>query len=434
MIFKHIKIRFINALVLVIISTLILVGCTARAPESVPKGRIVFDSDRDHPLRGSDIYIMDATGDDIRRLTDDEDSNRSPAISPDGSQIAYISYQEGYEIIVMKSDGSKPMALYAGDEFIISLKWSPDGKWIAFGMSGKMLLLQPGKDGVSTLVDVSPAFVGGLAWSPDSARIAFSSTMDDESNFYDDIYIVRVDDGGVERITYTPYIEYVEGWSLDGEWLLIQTDQEAVAPLVSTHIYLLNLETKVSTPLIDSNASYRGDKEYNAAWSADGKWIVSTVHGGMGFGHGILALGADSDRVVDLKIGGCRPCLSDDGKKITWSRDDHTICVADLDLTSSTPVVSNVKVIDHRKKAHLYHPDFSPDGKYVTYSIGPGGRVLANGPGTHTQVAEMIGVRGKWDVYLRRTSGEGPVIRLTDDESLSNKEPEWIRGEPKESK
>lgn len=277
MIFKHIKIRFINALVLVIISTLILVGCTARAPESVPKGRIVFDSDRDHPLRGSDIYIMDATGDDIRRLTDDEDSNRSPAISPDGSQIAYISYQEGYEIIVMKSDGSKPMALYAGDEFIISLKWSPDGKWIAFGMSGKMLLLQPGKDGVSTLVDVSPAFVGGLAWSPDSARIAFSSTMDDESNFYDDIYIVRVDDGGVERITYTPYIEYVEGWSLDGEWLLIQTDQEAVAPLVSTHIYLLNLETKVSTPLIDSNASYRGDKEYNAAWSVDGKWIALNI-------------------------------------------------------------------------------------------------------------------------------------------------------------
>ncbi|MCH7688249.1 MAG: PD40 domain-containing protein, partial [Planctomycetes bacterium] len=165
---------------------------------------------------------------------------------------------------------------------------------------------------------------------------------------------------------------------------------------------------------------------YVINWSADKNWFVSTVHGGMGFGHAILALQADSDRVVDLKIGGCRPCLSSDGKKITWSRDDHTICVDDLNLSSSAPPVSNVKVIAHRKKAHLYHPDFSPDGKYITYSVGPGGRVRASGPGTHTQVAEMVGVRGKWNVFLKPVSGEGPRVQLTSNEDLSNKESEWI--------
>ena len=203
-----------------------------------------------------------------------------------------------------------------------------------------------------------------------------------------------------------------------------------VLDYVSKGMYIYDLKTRVTTQHPNKKIHHL----YVINWSADKNWFVSTVHGGMGFGHGILALKADGDRVVNLKIAGCRPCLSDDGKKITWSRDDHTICVADLDLTSSTPVVSNVKVIDRRKKMHLYHPDFSPDGKYVTYSVGPGGRVLANGPGTHTHVAEMIGVRGKWDVYLRRANGQGPAIRLTDDESLSNKEPEWIRSKPKESR
>jgi hypothetical protein len=40
----------------------------------------------------------------------------------------------------------------------------------------------------------------------------------------------------------------------------------------------------------------------------------------------------------------------------------------------------------------------------------------------------MIGVRGKWDVYLKRADGDGPAMRLTQDETLSNKESEWIRG------
>ena len=67
------------------------------------------------------------------------------------------------------------------------------------------------------------------------------------------------------------------------------------------------------------------------------------------------------------------------------------------------------------------------DGRIaVRFSIGPGGRVRADGPGTHTQVAEMVGVRANWDLFLTPVGG-GPVVQLTHDASLSNKESEWIR-------
>ena len=165
---------------------------------------------------------------------------------------------------------------------------------------------------------------------------------------------------------------------------------------------------------------------YVLNWSPDGKWIVTTVHGGMGFGHAIIACEIDGDRVVDLEISGCRPCLSRDGQRVTWSSDDHTINVGRLSWSDSGVKVVENRVLHHEEKLHTYHPDFSPDGKYVVFSLGPGGRVRANGPGTHTEVAEMIGVRGPWELVLKSVSGDGPLIKLTKGPDQTSKEADWL--------
>lgn len=165
---------------------------------------------------------------------------------------------------------------------------------------------------------------------------------------------------------------------------------------------------------------------YVPTWGGDGKWIVTTVHGGMGYGHAIIAIEANGNRVVDLKISGCRPCISSDGQRLTWSSDDHTVEVGELEYTQAGPRVASKQVLFQHDTLHLYHPDLSPDGTIVTFSMGPGGRVAASGPGTHTEVAEMVGVRGKWDIYARTIGSEQPPQRLTQDETLSNKESEWI--------
>ena len=191
---------------------------------------------------------------------------------------------------------------------------------------------------------------------------------------------------------------------------------------VSKGLFFYNLKTGETTEHVNKKIHHL----YGLSWAGDGNWLVATVHGGMGYGHAILAIEANGHKVHDLKIGGCRPCFSPDGTQVTWSRNDHTICVGNVKLTPAGATVSNVSVVDRDKKLHLYHPDFSPDGKYITYSVGPGGRVRANGPGTHTHVAEMVGVRGKWNVFLKPVSGNGPRVQLTSNEDLSNKEPEWI--------
>lgn len=266
--------------------------------------------------------------------------------------------------------------------------------------------------------------------SPDGSKICFLADVAKDGDTIRSVDYMNADGSGRTQVA-----DKVREpcWSPDGQKIAFCRQEFSkfnVTDYVSKGLFIYDLKTGDITQHPNKKIHHL----YVINWSPDGRWFVSTVHGGMGFGHAILALAAEGDAVVDLKVGGCRPCLGSDGKRMTWSRDDHTICAADLDLASSTPTISNVKVVDHREDAHLYHPDFSPDGKYITYSVGPGGRVLANGPGTHTQVAEMIGVAGKWDLYLKRASGEGPAIRLTHDASLCNKESEWMRGEPKESR
>lgn len=259
--------------------------------------------------------------------------------------------------------------------------------------------------------------------SPDGSKICFLADVGQDGDTLRSVYYMNAD--GTGRVMVAERARQ-PCWSPDGTKIAFvpqEFKRFRIDDYVSKGLRIYNLKT-------GQTAEHPNEKIhhlYGLSWSADGKWIVSTVHGGMGYGHAILAIEIDGDKVFDLKIPGCRPCLSPDGKRVTWSRNDHTICVADVELTSSGAKVSNVTVVHQEKKLHLYHPDFSPDGKFISFSVGPGGRVRASGPGTHTQVAEMVGVRGQWDLFVRRASCEGPVVQLTHDANLSNKESEWIR-------
>jgi len=158
---------------------------------------------------------------------------------------------------------------------------------------------------------------------------------------------------------------------------------------------------------------------YNLCWSPDGKWFVATVHAGMGYKHAILAFEAQGTKVVDLKIPGCRPDLSPDGKKIAWGSGDITLSIGDLDFDAPTPSVKNIRpVVQSAEPLHIYHVDWSPDGKYVAFSRGPTQKNLKAAP-------EIIGVRAKgWNICVADAARESVWWQITTDGNC-NKEPDW---------
>jgi TolB protein len=162
---------------------------------------------------------------------------------------------------------------------------------------------------------------------------------------------------------------------------------------------------------------------YTLNWSPDGKWFVATVHGGMGFQHAILAIEADGDRVTDLKLEGCRPNLSPDGKKITWGHGDYCAGVADLDLTGPTPKATNVhNAVENVDPIETYHVVWSPDGKYLTYSSGP----KATKKNLKGLLPEFPGVEAPgWNVCVADASQRNRWVPVTTD-GKSCKQPGWV--------
>jgi len=162
---------------------------------------------------------------------------------------------------------------------------------------------------------------------------------------------------------------------------------------------------------------------YNLCWSPDGNWFLATVHAGMGYQHAILAIEAEGTKVFDLKIPGCRPDISPDGKRVAWGPSDWALRVGDLDFTGPQPKVLNARdVVTSPEPMKVYHIDWSPDGKYVTYSRGPEKKRLG-------LIPEMVGVQAEgWDIYVADPAATNRVLQITTD-GACNKEPDWAPAE-----
>ena len=145
--------------------------------------------------------------------------------SPDGSQIAYISWKER-ELWVVRRDGSglRKLASLPGFASAAEPTWSPDGKQIAFsrGWRGAMAIYVVNSDG-SGLARLSTPRNGvgddGPVWSPDGTRIVFER----DGNYLEAsvLVVMNTDGTGQHRLTPSVY-GAAASWSPDGRRLAFQ--------------------------------------------------------------------------------------------------------------------------------------------------------------------------------------------------------------------
>jgi len=111
----------------------------------------------------SEVYAVDITAGGLTRLTNRVGPDVGPTVSPDGSKIAYVGYDDarkrGYEnarLHVMDRDGKNARVLTANlDRSVGAPQWAPDGKnlYVAYDDQGVMKLARVGLDGkVETVV------------------------------------------------------------------------------------------------------------------------------------------------------------------------------------------------------------------------------------------------------------------------------------------
>ncbi|MAI79110.1 MAG: hypothetical protein CL917_09235 [Deltaproteobacteria bacterium] len=136
----------------------------------------------------TEIYRVDRSGRNPKRLTRNRSIDISPSWSPDGEQIAFVSDRSGSpQLYIMQSDGQGVRRLSFNGDYNTSPAWSPDGRWIAYEtrISGQfdVWLIDPAGE-VNVPLVTHPRNDESPSWSPDGRRVVFSSTRRGRADLY----------------------------------------------------------------------------------------------------------------------------------------------------------------------------------------------------------------------------------------------------------
>jgi dipeptidyl aminopeptidase/acylaminoacyl peptidase len=133
------------------------------------------------------------------------------AISPDGSQVVFVSeVGNDAELFIVPARGGYPLRLTYSAGSKSSPAWSPDGRRIAF-LSGGEIWMLPADGGVAKQLTTGHRAESPV-WSPRGDEIAFVSNLEGNQ----DIAAVPVEGGWPRRIIGGPLDETTPSWSPDG--------------------------------------------------------------------------------------------------------------------------------------------------------------------------------------------------------------------------
>ena len=223
-----------------------------------PDGRRIAVSrfTRDDTFEG--LYLLNADGSDPTLLV-----NRAflfdgqPAWSPDGGQIAFVSYDPGpfgplAKVFVINVDGtglrqlSPPIDEQNEWVFDEGPTWSPDGTRIAFTRNGTLHVINADGSGFTPLPNDD--FAQNASWSPDGARIAYTSGGD--------IHVRNADGSHLVAVTTNAQQEGSPEWAPDGRRLVFERVVGG-----RFQLFVINADGTGETRL-----SF-GPSDYSPAWS-----------------------------------------------------------------------------------------------------------------------------------------------------------------------
>ena len=182
------------------------------------------------------------------------------------TRIAYVNRQgKKFSLIVADSDGYNEQVVLAQNEPIMSPAWSPDGShlvYVSFEMGHATVYVQSLFTNQRMVLADFRGSNSAPAWSPDSKQLAIVLTRDGGS----EIYLIRPDGSGIHRITFNGSITTEPIFSPDGQTLLFTSDQGG-----SPQIYSMPVAGGT-----EQRMTFGEGNNFSPRFSPDGKGFVYT--------------------------------------------------------------------------------------------------------------------------------------------------------------
>ena len=327
-----------------------------------------------------------------QHVTGDEGLELDPAISPDGTRVAYAAGDYGaMRIFVRQRDGSRavPLSGSLGGSHRWP-RWSPDGTRVLF-LAERGLWLVPALGGSPELVVAPPSDTASAhspAWSPDGSEIAWVTR---------DTVFARAIRGNRPRVVAAVPVTHSLDWSPDGRWIvLVSGNAEFVhhrlGNLGPSALFLAPARCERS-----SCAPFRivapTSLNTSPAWLDPSRLVFISNRGGPRdlYALRINGSGAAPHEPVPLSAGQDMHGVSaaSDGRTLAYSVFRQTSNIWALDITDGPRKFSDaVRITTGRQTVEGL--DLSPDGEWIAFD--------ANRTGTQ-------------DIYLVSSAG-GEVERV----------------------
>jgi len=219
------------------------------SPDGSRLAFVVSAPDTAENTNNQDVWVWERSTDACRALTRHAKNDYGPQFSPGGDTLAFLSARDSDEgkpsIWLLPMTGGEPWKLATFAESVGEMRWSPDGRMIAF-----------------TMLDTLPKRV--KEWR----KRKWDHVVEDEIPQYNHLWVIELPSGRQRRLTSGTFMVADPRWSPDSRTLSFQWSPTG-------RVDDLNLADLALVPAAGGAIRRLGAlPDGPAAWSPDGRWIA----------------------------------------------------------------------------------------------------------------------------------------------------------------
>lgn len=236
------------------------------------------------------------------------------------TRVAYLNVEgappnQRFKLTVADADGANPYVIANSSEPIMSPAWSPDGGSLAYvSFENKMaaIYVQTLKTGERRRVSARAGINGAPAWSPDGKQLALTLSRKDGDV---DVYTLDLGSQVLTRITFDPAIDTEPTWSLDGSKLYFVSDRSG-----GPQVYEQDLSDVRRAP---RRVTFEGSYNSRPRLSPDGKQMALVHQEGGSFNIAVLDLKTNTLQVLTRGRQDESPSFAPNGAQLIYATQDR---------------------------------------------------------------------------------------------------------------